>query len=687
MSRYAASASSLALAATLLVGCAAPAVMAQSSPADRVPAVVTPPAVSIEGAAADVPAVETGLRPLPGPMPYGPAFRRAVANGTRTYDGRPGPNYWVNRAAYDLTARLDPATKRLDGTATIRYTNHSPNTLPVLVLELGQNFHAPGVIRLDPAEITGGVTLDRFAVNGQALGEAAGRGSAGYRINGTVMMVRLPQPLAPGATVAVDAAWHFTMPQEGMSGRMGYVPAGDRFGRDPSMLWVAYWYPQVAVYDDVRGWNTDPFLGPAEFYDDTSDYTYTVEVPAGWVVQGTGDVTNPQDVFTPTTRERLARAAASDAPVEIAASTDTPTAPGTMLRYRLNAPNVRDVAFSVTKGYAWDAARADVGDRDGDGRDDYALSQALYRPEAFRWKQAVRYNQNALTSHSAVSGLVYPWPHMTAVEGDGMIGGGMEFPMMTVISNYTDNSDADLNSVVAHEIGHMWNPMLVGNDERRYAWQDEGFTMYHENQAEKRFSPQATSDPLDFDREDAPSYVRMALSGEEQPMMLPRHQHTVDGNVASYDKPAAVLVALRELIGEDAFNRGWQDYHRTWVGKHPMPYDFFGTMQRAAGRDLSWFWQAWFFQTWQLDQAVENVTTMGDRSTVSIRDLGQVPMPVWLTLTYADGRTERRDVPVETWLTGATTATVAVPGRIVKAEIDARQMAPDVNRANNVWPR
>ncbi len=418
------------------------------------------------------------------------------------------------------------------------------------------------------------------------------------------MTVPLAQPLAAGASVAFDLAWHFTLPQAGAAGRMGYQPArGDLATASPALLFLAYWFPQIAVYDDVRGWNTDAFLGTGEFYSDHGDYDLTVEVPEGWAVQATGALQNAEAVYSATTRARLAQADASDTPVRIADAAETPTVPGP-LRYHFTAPSVRDVAFFATRGYHWDAARTSVGDRDGDGREDFARAQALWRTTAPRWANAAAYAQHSVRFLSGFSGVPYPWPHMTAVEGEGIVGGGMEYPMLSLISNYTRATDADFYAVVVHEIAHMWDPMIVSIDERRYGWLDEGNTMYHENVAE------ADHTPGDFDHEDQAAYVYTALAGQEGEM-LRRSDYHYSGRAAttaSYDKPAAVLVALRELLGRDVFNRAWQTFQREWQYKHPLPYDFWNTFERVSGRDLDWFWNSWYATTWQLDQAVAAVT-------------------------------------------------------------------------------
>jgi aminopeptidase N len=274
---------------------------------------------------------------------------------------------------------------------------------------------------------------------------------------------------------------------------------------------------------------------------------------------------------------------------------------------------------------------------------------------------------------------------MTAVEGEDIIGGGMEYPMMTLIGSYTQaKSDSALYSVIVHELAHMWVPMIVSVDERRYGWMDEGTTTFNENQARKEFYP--GSHPESGDRD---SYLAVArMGGEGEIMRHSDYQYNPTAYVvASYYKPATVLAALRGLLGEETFNRGYREFLSRWAWKHPYPWDMWNTFEDVSGRDLDWFWQSWYNTTWTLDQAVQGVSASGSESVVTIRDLGNVPMPVRLTLTYADGRTERREIPVDTWLTGARTATVSVPGSVTRVVIDAENDFPDIDRANNVWPR
>jgi aminopeptidase N len=274
---------------------------------------------------------------------------------------------------------------------------------------------------------------------------------------------------------------------------------------------------------------------------------------------------------------------------------------------------------------------------------------------------------------------------MTAVEGGEIIGGGMEFPMMTLMGDYNQRGPDQLYYVTAHELAHMWFPMIISSDERRYTWMDEGTTTFNENMARADFF----NDPNQY-MEDMITYLRIAGDEEEGEIMRRSayHYSPFAYGVASYMKPGTVLVALRGVLGEEVFMRAYREYARRWAYRHPYPWDMFKTFEDVSGQNLDWFWRSWYFETWTLDQAVANVTTADGETTIHIEDRGRVPMPVHLTITYADGRTERRDIPVSHWLEGNISATVTVSGtNVSRVEIDAARQFPDVNRANNVFPR
>ena len=619
------------------------------------------------------------------PLPHAPTpeqgFEPAVQNGTRTTTGRPGPSYWQQEAAYDLTARVHPDEKRLEGSGTITYTNNSPDALDRLHLELAQNVHKPGVVRNEGQEITGGVTLDRIALNGVEAQRGAADG-VGYAVRNTQLVLFPTSPIPSGATATIEVDWSFTIPQKGAGGRMGY--SGD------DLFFLAYWYPIVSVYDDVTGWMDAPFRGRAEFYSDFASYDLTIHAPESWVVQATGTLQNPGDVLSPEVAQRREQAIRSDTPMRILTpdQTGTADAPSDTLMWRFSADRVRDAAFHLSRNSYWEAARTAAGDRNGDGRADSTQIHTFWRESAPKWAEVTKYQQHSITQHARHTGVPYPWPHMTAVEGGGIIGGGMEFPMMTIMGDYNNNSARMLYAVTAHELAHMWMPFIVNTNERRYSWMDEGTTSFNENVARGDYFD--TSNAIASDRQD---YVEFARSSREGPMMRWSDFHTSGAafGVASYRKPATVYVALRGLLGAETFNRAYQTFMDSWAYKHPYPSDFFNTVERVAGRDLDWFWYSWYFTTWTLDQAIDDVSVQSNEVSVRVADEGRVPMPVRLTVTLANGETVSRTIPVDAWLQGRTSVTtsVAVPAgsTVRRVEIDADHVFPDVDRANNVWTR
>ena len=621
-------------------------------------------------------------RPLPGAVKLPPAFAQAVAEGTRSLSGAPGPGYWQQEAAYTLEARLFPEEKRLEGTARIVYTNRAPEALSLLFLELAQNLHAEGVVRHEAAEVTGGVELRRVAVAGRTLGEGGLMEGPGYVVDGTRLAIAPPAQVLPGASVEIQIDWAFAIPQAGAGERMGYS--------NDDLFFLAYWYPALLVHDDVEGWFTDSFTGTGEFYHGFADYDLTIEAPEGWIVMATGALENPDEVLAPAVAARMRQAHASDEPLLVVEATDAAEATATSddgrLRWRFSAERVRDVAFSATRASNWEAARTPVGDRDGDGRTDFTAINTFWRPAAPLWAEATRYQQHAITFESAYTGLPYPWPHMTAVEGAGIIGGGMEYPMMTLMGDYNQRGDSALYNVTAHELAHMWIPMIVAPNERRFSWIDEGSTSFLENQARKDFYPGPNHDIPDRN-----NYLQVARAGLEGAIMRwsDSHETGTAFGIASYSKPATMLVALRALLGEETFHRAYRAFVDRWAYRHPYPYDFFNTFEDVSGRDLDWFWQAWYFETWTLDQAVASVKEAGGEAVITIEDLGEAPMPVRLAITFADGTMERVEIPVETWLVGARTAsvTVAAPAAVTRVEIDPEAGFPDLDRSNNVWTR
>ncbi len=641
--------------------------------------------------------VGQGLVPAPGagrvqpaPVLLPPQFQRAVDAGTRTLTGAPGPRYWQNRVVYRLRARLDTDANTLTGEGIITYVNASPDSLPRLVLRLNQNLHRPDVMRNRPVYPTRGMAVTRLAAGGTPLAEAAGLPEPGqYVADGTVLTLVLPEPLAPGDSLDLDVAWILDVPPAG--------PLAVRNGQDGEVYYLGYWYPQPAVYDDVWGRDTAPYMGLGEHYMPFGTYAVEIDAPADWLVWGTGRLANEADVLAPSARDALRRALAADEIVRVAEAGDAsaalaPTASARRV-WRFEADSVRDVAFSASNVQRWDATHADV--RRDDGTTSRVLINSFYRPSAASWERSAEYARFSVEHLSASLGLPYPWPHMTAVEG--IITGGMEYPMMTLIGG--ERSPQSLFGVTYHEIGHMWYPMIVQTNERAYTWVDEGLTSFNTVIGTNAFfDGSAPGRPVvdGWDRR-RQGYYALAGTGFAVPSMTHNDRFPVASGlpadnpaqgsarvVASYSVPTVLMHAMEGSLGRERVRAAYREWTRDWAFKLTTPYDFFHAFEHSLGQDLDWLWTPNLFETWTVDHAVGAVASTPAGVTVTVRDEGLAPFPAPVVVTYVGGRTERQTVSVETWLGGATEAMLTFPaGTVTRVEIDPDSYLPDVDRADN----
>lgn len=593
-----------------------------------------------------------------------PSVARAIETGTRTRDGRPGPRYWQQRVDYEIHARLDPASKRLTGWERVTYANASPDTLQRLALHLYQNLFREGAERTRFVPITGGVTVDSvWAEAGEPLAT---------RERGTLLEVALPEPLPPGGQVVFHTAWSFTVP-----------PAGaPRTGADSSVIQAAQWYPQVAVYDDLNGWDESPYLGNGEFYLEYGTFAYDVTVPPGYLVAGSGTLQNPEEVLHPDVLTRLRSLGSTDDVVHVvdraALRAGRVTREGRLgfLTWRFTAENVRDVAFAVSDRYLWDATTAVTDTATGQR----VPIHVVFRAEADGWSAAWRMTKQAVEYNSA-RWLPYPYPQMTSSEGPIY---GMEYPMLVFISERREGEP--LYGVISHEVGHMWFPMIVGSNESDYGWMDEGVNTFITTFATEDYYPETIDRAMN-----RISYVAFARVGEEHPLMQ-RPDLIPAGfayNIAAYAKPNVVLFMLRAVLGDDVFDRTLREYVRDWAFKHPGPYDFFAAFERGSGQDLDWFWRSWFFETDVLDLALVDVAqeagSSGRLARVTVRNEGAAIAPIDLVLMTGDEEVRRVVVPASIWFDGRreTVVEVDVPGEVTAAVLDPELDFPDVELSNN----
>ena len=599
-------------------------------------------------------------------------------NVYRSGSGAPGPRYWEQRADYDLHGTLDTATKSLHGEMTLRYTNNSPDTLHFLWFQVEQNAFSPGSLNslVFPAEsrfgarnFEGGDVIERF---NEVV--ATKKTPLKTRVEGTVMKVDLAAPLAPGKTTTFDVAWHFNIPEHG----------ADRMGRDGSLFELAQWYPRVCVYDDLRGWNTEPYLGQGEFYLEYGDINVAVTVPAGYIVAATGTLQNVAEVLTPTQVSRLAQAAKSETPVHIITQQDLqsgaarPRKTGTMT-WRFSAKDVRDAVWAAAPDYLWDASS-------WQGH----MAFAYYRPSATEtWKDAADMARMSIMEYSE-RWFPYPYPQISAVEGPIS---GMEYPMLAMETKSADKYD--LYNVVTHEIGHMWYQMIVGSNERMHMWQDEGFNTFINYFSEARRYPEKGSyeQRVAHDRDMVEQFMQHNYD-EPLEVQPDRINPQLLGENA-YVKTAVGLAQLRdEILGPQAFDEAFREYTRRWAFKHPSPADFYKTMEDVSGKRLDWFFREWFIENAHFNVGIDTVVQkqVGGVDSVGVRyrNYARGVLPLRVRFTFNDGSTQDFNYPAEVWSTNPLfyDRFYDFSGKTVtKIQIDPENRIVDTDPDNNVWPR
>jgi hypothetical protein len=615
---------------------------------------------------------------------FNPLFNMQPGTEFRAGSGAPGPRYWQNRADYQIGVTLDDQQKTISGEVTITYKNNSPESLNYLWLQLDQNAFADSSRATKTTPITGGrfgnqsfaggVTLKSVQVE-QGKNKFA---AVAYTVTDTRMQVRLAEPVKPGGDVVkVKIAYSFAIPEYG-SDRMGQLQR-----RDGIVYEIAQWYPRMCVYDDVQGWNVLPYLGAGEFYLDYGDYEYAVTVPWDHIVTGSGELLNPNDVLTTDEVKRLAQASRSDKTVIIRGKNDVtnpntrPKQSGT-LTWRFRCQNTRDVAWASSKAFVWDAARINL----PSGKT--ALAQSVYPAESATddsWNRSTEYVKGCIEFYSKYL-YEYSYPVATNVAG---IVGGMEYPGI-VFCDHKDKKGS-LWNVTDHEFGHNWFPMIVGSNERKFPWMDEGFNTFINTLSTANFNNGEYNNERGTMHDIAPALYYPA----EPIMTIPDVQQPRALGILAYYKPGMGLKLLREsILGPERFDYAFRKYVDHWAFKHPTPQDFFRSIENAAGEDLGWFWKGWFYETWKLDQSVKDVRyvdgSASKGSLISIENLDRLAMPATLEVTEENGKKGRVSLPVEIWQRGATwTFRYNSTSPVKSVVLDPDEKLPDVNEKNNTW--
>jgi hypothetical protein len=588
--------------------------------------------------------------------------QKAYEKGTRSHSGKPGPNYWQNKAEYNIEASLNPSKHRIEGAETVVYTNNSPDTLRQLRLKLTHDLYRKGAQRgydLPAADIDEGVELLQVQINGKTLAAKDQQRFA------TFVDLRLNQaPLLPGTSLTLKVKWAYTLP---------VTPGAPReCVCDKSTFFVPYWYPQVAVYDDLQGWASAPYTGLQEFYNDFSNYDVRITVPKGYMVWATGEWQNPLEILETPVFEKWNKAHQSNEVVSVFTEKDLKD--GGIFKkakqqvFHFRAEQVPDFAFATSDHYNWDATSVVVDQRSGRR----TFISAAYNTKSQDYYRVADIAAKGIRLMSEwLPGYPFPYPVMTVFNGDD----GMEYPMMC---NDASTGDNDPTGLTVHEISHTYFPFMMGVNEQDYAWMDEGWAAF--------FDYLLTDSLSNHRLGGVRGYGQIAGTDNDVPPMVRARNLSTAYRNASYQRPQVAYLGLLDLLGYDTFRYCMNEYMNRWKGKHPAPFDFFNTWNEASGQNLDWYWKPWFFDWGYPDLALQRPSRneAANCQIITIERKGNQPVPVYLKVTYTDGSTDTITRRASVWKDGKSILTIpAAVGKTIRSAELGHVRIPDTNLKDN----
>jgi hypothetical protein len=589
-------------------------------------------------------------------------IRAAYHKNTRSLSGQPGEKYWQNYAYYNIDVSIDPVTKILTGSESIIYENNSPDTLKRIVFKLYQNLNKTGAARnieLPENAVTNGMKVTRLMINNSEYPDEM------IRVNGTNMIVTLSEALQPGSKLETEIEWNFLIPPSSAP-RMGVT--------DSVTYFLAYWYPRIAVYDDVQGWDIYSYDGEHEFYFDYSDYKVNITMPYGFIVWATGMPQNLEEILSDDILNKYKEASATDTVVKIVTTVDLKK--GDMFRennnnytWRYSAENVPDFAFGTSAHYVWQMTNVKYENR-------VVLVQTAFNPSAETYNEVIHYAKGAVEQFkTGLPGIEYPYPQITVFNGDS----GMEFPM--IVNDAAFPNRATDVYVTTHEITHTFFPFYTAMSETRYNWFDEGMAYFLPQKIQLSF------DPSDHRVRAARGYSNYAGKETDLPLMTPSFFiKEPDLSMISYYKSAIAFDMLRNLLGENIFKKCLHEFISRWNGRHPLPYDFFYTFNDVSGKNLDWFWQSWFFEKGYPDLGISGVEVQDNKINILIEKKGNYPVPVEITVNLQDGSKKIISLNIDIWSDEENTEMIeiALPVKALSVELGAPWI-PDSDQSDNKW--
>ena len=600
-------------------------------------------------------------------------IRQAYENGTRAYDGKPGEKYWQNHADYSIDVTLVPAKNLIKGREEVTYYNESPDTLNQLVIHLFPDLFKSESWRdtyTDPADYNNGVDILYISVDGEEIDADA---SNLISRHGTNLFLQLEEALEPGEEVDLSLSWRYPLTTN--------KPVRTGVYSD-SLYFIAYWYPQIAVYDDIDGWDRNWYMGQVEFYSDVNNYDVRISVPQEYLVWATGTLENASEVLHEEVYQKWHAAQTADSVIQIVTASQlrnkTYYRPDGWHIWHYEANSVPDFSFAVSDCYMWDATSLVTDFKSGRR----TLIQAVYPENSIDFREVTRISADVIKYASRTFPAVpYPFPVMTAVNRlTGNNGGGMEHPMM--IHDGSNKSRAATIGLTIHEIGHQYLPFYVGTNERKYAFMDEGWAHMLPFVLLPILEP--ASDAV---ASSVKAYSQWAGSESDPPVMtLSTSLGRSSYNMASYNKPGIALYMLRELLGANEFDQILREFMERWQGKHPTPYDFFFTFDDLSDKDLDWFWQSWYFQRGYPDLAIGRVESARDSIQIEVLRKGSMPVPVHIVVEFADATRITLDESPGIWQDGKQRIVKKIMnyGAIKLIELGMSHI-PDIDPENNIY--
>lgn len=595
-------------------------------------------------------------------LPVPVNLQATYAKGTRTTGGAPGKNYWQNTADYTIAVNFNPANRNLEGTVAVDYTNNSPDTLNELTLKLYPNIYKKGAIRNMPvsaADLTDGVEIKKLAI------DKSDQDASKWRILGTNMNLKT-NAIFPKQKIHLDITYAYTLNKTSHI-RTGQVDSGAFF--------IAYFFPRIAVYDDIDGWNLNPYRGSEEFYNDFCHFNLSVTVPGNYKVWSTGNLKNAADVYVPKIVQRIDDAGKSDKVTDViteAELSEQITTKNATNTWQFEADSVADMAFAISNHYIWKASSLVVDPKTGRR----TRVDAVFNPAHKDYFEVINYARKTVEGMSyTFPKWPYPYPHETVFDGLDQ----MEYPMM-VNDNPTQTAEDGIE-LTTHEIFHTMFPFYMGTNETKYGWMDEGWATI----GEWTISP--LIDPKVVDTFGVEAYAQSAGTENDQPIIsLTTQLSGISGFTDSYPKPGLGYLYVKDMLGDALFTKALHNYIRLWHGKHPMPFDFFNSMNAGAGQNLNWFWKSWFIDGGIPDLAITKVTGNQNQYSVTITRKGSKPVPVDLTINFADGTTQHIHQSVKCWANGEKTFFINFTAkRKVSKLILGGIYDPDSHKEDNVW--